>query len=61
VRSDVAEIRNAVGIAGNAIAVVTDGEIVLAVLPTTRDRDLSRVCVDTILDELGNSFQRVAL
>jgi hypothetical protein len=34
---------------------------VFAVLPTTRDRDLSRVRVDAVLDELGNSFQRVAL
>src|SRR5438105_7250786 len=61
VRGDVAEIGNAVSIARNAIAIVADGEIVFAVLPTTRDRDLSRVRVDAVLDELGNSFQRVAL
>ena len=60
-RGDVAEIGNAVSIARNAIAIVADGEIVFAVLPTTRDRDLSRVRVDAVLDELGNSFQRVAL
>ena len=60
-RGDVAEIGNAVSIARNAIAIVADGEIVFAVLPTTRDRDLSRVRVDAVLDKLGNSFQRVAL
>ena len=60
-RSDVAEIGNAVSVARNAIAIVADGEIVFAVLPTTRDRDFSRVRVDAVLDELGNSFQRVAL
>ena len=61
VRGDVAEIGNAVSIARNAIAIVADGEIVFTVLSTTRDRDLSRVRVDAVLDELGNSFQRVAL
>ena len=60
-RGDVAEIGNAVSIARNAIAIVADGEIVFAVLPSPRDRDLSRVRVDAVLDELGNSFQRVAL
>jgi hypothetical protein len=59
VRGDVAEIGNAASIARNAIAIVADGEIVFAVLPTTRDRDLPRVRLDAVLDELGNSFQRV--
>jgi hypothetical protein len=43
------------------LAIVADGEIVFAVLPATRDGDLPRVRVDAVLDQLGDSFQRVAL
>jgi len=61
VRGHVAENGNAVSIARNAIAIVADGEIVFGVLPTPRDRDLSRVRVDAVLDELGNSIERTLL
>jgi hypothetical protein len=48
-------------VAGHAIAVVLDRDIVLRVLAVARDRNSFRARVDAILDELGNRLLRIAL
>ena len=57
----VLEIGQAVGSAGNALAVVGDAQVVLALLPAADDRDVAGPGVDAVLDELGHRLERVAL
>src|SRR5213079_2188132 len=60
-RRNVLEVRPALLIAGNAIAVILNRYIVLAVLPAARHRNCLRVRVDAVLDELGDRLQWVPL
>ena len=60
-RRDVFEVRPTLLVTGNAIAVILDRDVVLAVLPSARDRNGPRVCVDAVLDELGDRLQWVPL
>jgi hypothetical protein len=61
VRGDVLEVGKAVGVARHAVAVVTDREVVLAVLAPARDRNSLGTCVDAVLDELRDGLQGIAL
>ena len=57
----VLEIRNSFSIARDPFPIVANPEVVLAVLAASGNRDVASPGIDTILDELGHRFQRVAL
>jgi hypothetical protein len=58
---DVFEVRQPVGIAGDAVAIVFHHQIVLSVLAASRDGDGLGVRIDAVLDEFRDGLQRVAL
>ena len=58
---DIAKVRPAVGIAGNALAVIPDLQVVAAFAATANDRDIRCAGIDGILDQLGDGLQRIRL
>src|SRR4029077_15982167 len=58
---DVLEVRKPVRIAGDAVAIVFHHQIVLSVLAATRDGNGLGVCIDTVLDDLRDGLERIAL
>ena len=58
---DVAKVRPAVRIAGNALPVVPHLQIVAAFAATANDRDIRCARVDGILDQLGDGLERIRL
>ena len=53
---DVFEVRQAGLVAGNAVAVIFDGQIMGAVFFATGDGDGLGVGIDGVFDELGDGF-----
>src|SRR5437762_7902644 len=60
-RRDVLEVRQPVRIARETVAIVFDLYVVFTVLATTRDDNGPGVRIDTVLDQLGDGFERTTL
>ena len=58
---DVVEVRYAVVIQSNALAIVHDSQIVLALFASAHDGDVAGVGIDGVLDELRDRLQRAVL
>jgi hypothetical protein len=61
VSGDIFEVRQSLGIARHAVAVILDREIVCAAFSTARNRDGLGMRVDAVLHELGDRLERIAL
>src|SRR6185437_11446509 len=61
VGSHILEVRDTFRVTGDAVTVVFNREVMLAMFTTARNRDRLCVCVDRVLDELGNRLQGIAL
>ena len=58
---DIAKVRPAVRIAGNALSVIPNLQVVAAFAATANDRDIRCAGVDGILDQLSDGLQRIRL
>ena len=58
---DIAKVRPSVRIAGNALTVIPDLQVVAAFAATANDRDIRCAGIDGILDQLGDGLQRIRL
>ncbi len=60
-RCDISEVRDAGIVFWNAIAVIHDPKIRLAMLLATRNSDVTGLCINAVFDEFRNGFERVRL
>ena len=58
---DVVEVGHALRVQPDALAIVHDTQVVLALLAAADDGDVTGVRVDGVLDELGDCLQRAVL
>jgi hypothetical protein len=61
VSSDILEVGQPICTARDAVTIISDCQIGLAVLAATRDDNGLGMCVDAVLDKLRNGFQRIRL
>ncbi len=58
---NVVEIRTALLVPRNALTVIAYRQEVTAVFAPSRDGNLAGLCVDAVLDQLGNRLERITL
>jgi hypothetical protein len=61
VRGDVLEVRQALGIPGDALPIIFDAQEMLAAVASARDGDVARGRIDAVLDEFSDGFQGILL
>ena len=59
--SDIAEVWPAFRIAGNALPVILDLEVMAAFAATANDRDIRCARIDGVLHQLSDGLQRIRL